>query len=126
MHTGDPQPPEPVPGVQSVRYPSLQGPGEKSATVVHHLSSPVRIYGHTAAGNHPGLTKHKREKGMWLQISVLFFNLHSWGRGKRHSTHTQKKTPYTTTNSVKGTSCKLIQHAMPNSERNLHVGLQVT
>lgn len=62
MHTGDPQPLEPAPGVQSVRHPSLQGPGEKSVTAVHHLSSPVQIYGHTAADNHPGLPKHKRER----------------------------------------------------------------
>lgn len=64
MHKGDPQPLEPVPDVQFARCPSLQGPGEKSVTAVHRLSSPVQIYGHTAAGNHPGLPKHKREKMM--------------------------------------------------------------
>lgn len=76
MHTGDPQPLEPVPGVQSVRYLSLQGPGEKSVTAVHHLSSPAQICGHTAAGNHPGLPKHKRE---------------TWGH-KKQTKKTQKQT----------------------------------
>lgn len=62
MHTGDPQLLKPALGVQSLWYPNLQDPGERSVTAVHHLSSPVQTYGHTAAGNHPGLTKHKREK----------------------------------------------------------------
>jgi len=89
VHTGDPQPLEPVPGVRSVRHPSLQGPGEKSVTAVHHLSSPVQIYGHTAAGNRPGLSKHKRETRGWNYKFLSFLPFPSNIKKKKHP-HTTK------------------------------------
>lgn len=116
MHTGDPQPLEPVPGVQSLRYLSLQGPGEKSVTVVPHLSSPVQIYGHTAAGNHPALPKHKREtRGHQKQTNKT-------KRKQKQKTNqtnkpTQKKPPKK--HLAKGRNFKFTQYTMQNYEINL-------